>query len=99
MVGVVQSPMFFSLLDTGSPSSFVRMSVVRSAMPCLRIEDRRVFVLRGVGNGRMKAYEGVMAEIQLAGKRRSLRLYVVPDDCVPNDLILGRDFLYITVHG
>lgn len=81
-----------SLVDTGSPASFVR----RSLLPTdLRTNNLQTSDYSGIGDVPIFVYGTTNAYVKLRHRLKLISLYIVQDEVLPVDLLLGRDALNI----
>lgn len=80
----------FALLDTGSPVSFIRRSIVPMEMP---IQPLHYSQFRGLGDMKIYSYGKHICQIQLKSKTCSCPVFIIPDNILPAPMLLGRDFL------
>lgn len=80
----------FSLLDTGSPVSFIRCSLVPSEL-CAK--ELTYSGCRGLGNARIYTFGIVNCFITFKNVHKHIHVQIVPDNVLPTPLLLGRDFL------
>lgn len=79
----------FSLFDTGSPTSFIRASM----LPYEVTDTLRTSNFVGFGGQQLKTYGRINCRLKFRNQIESLPLYVVPDEFMLPQMILGRDFL------
>lgn len=79
------------LLDTGSPVSFVRQSVV----PGQHMLSRRLHAskYRGLGNSKIFSFGTILCKLTLRSQTHMITCFILPDHILPSDLLLGRDYL------
>lgn len=79
------------LFDTGSEEGLIRTSasagLVRQPLP-------EPVTLSGVGGGAARVQEACEFFVRVLGKWCRYRAYVVEDDAVDLDLLVGEDFLF-----
>lgn len=79
-----------SLLDTGSPVSFIR----RSKLPAKFQTDEQICSnFRGLGGTKLFTSGKLNCLVNFRGHTDKLNLFVLSDDILPNSMLLGRDFL------
>uniref|UniRef100_A0A1B0DFT3 Uncharacterized protein n=1 Tax=Phlebotomus papatasi TaxID=29031 RepID=A0A1B0DFT3_PHLPP len=79
-----------AFLDLGADCSVIRESCARD----IHLQTKRCDVnLKGFGNGLAKATEKVCADVQWDGVKEKTTLYVIPDQALDIDVLLGRDFV------
>jgi hypothetical protein len=81
-----------SLLDTGSPGSFVSRSLLPSNYP---LQNLRMSNFSGVGDVPIYTYGKIDCYVKLYHRLKFVSLYIVPDDTLPINLLIGRDVLQI----
>lgn len=79
----------FSLFDTGSPTSFVRESM----LPYEVTDTLRTSKFVGFGGQQLKTYGRINCCLKFGNQTELLPLYIVPDKFMLPQMILGRDFL------
>lgn len=80
-----------SLLDTGSPCSFVKTAVIQSLWPNVRIAEGRISEYKGLDGTNLKTCGRMPVYIEFAGQMKKVNLNILINS--PCDLVLGRDFL------
>lgn len=78
-----------SLLDSGSPKSFVQLSMVPYVKNDCLLDTR----CRGIGGIKLMACGEVNCRIQCQNRWIDFKIFVVPDDLLSIPMLLGRDFL------
>lgn len=81
-----------SLLDTGSPASFVSRSQLPSNYALQRICASDY---SGVGGKTIHTYGKVNCYVKLYHRLKYVPVFIVPDDTFPVDVLIGRDVLDI----
>ncbi|GAB0087205.1 hypothetical protein DMENIID0001_014870 [Sergentomyia squamirostris] len=79
-----------SLLDTGSPVSFINISSIPKDFPVGELKYANYWSL---GSTRLYTYGEIDCNLHMAGKLRKVKLLIVPNDALPIPLLLGRDIL------
>lgn len=76
-----------SLIDTGSPCSFINPSIIRFLFPNYETKEERVPNLRGLSGEKVRVY----------GQRGRIKKinFKILNDSAPCALILGRDFIQL----
>lgn len=80
----------FCLLDTGSPVSFVKMSVVPNN---LFVGSLKLSSYRGLGGVNIPCYGTVDCLIKFRVETRVIKFFIIPDSLMPTPMLLGRDAL------
>lgn len=81
--------LILSLLDSGSPRSFIKRSVV----PFKMSSELKPTKYRGVGNKQLFSYGAVLCKINLKGQEISHRFLVLDDSDLSMPVLIGRDLL------
>lgn len=87
-----QAKSVHSLLDTGSPISFVCRSLLPIDVP---LKQLLISDYCGAGDVPIYTYGKIDCYIKLYHRLKSVSLYVVPDNTFPVEILLGRDALQI----
>lgn len=80
----------FALLDTGSPVSFIRKSLVPKELQSKQLIKSTYF---GIGNVKISSYGNINCVIKLQSEIRACNVFIVSDDVLPIPVLMGRDFL------
>lgn len=84
-----------SLVDTGSPISLLKFSVLQNFMiNKFEINDNSFI---GINGSKLTIVGLCMAKVYFENKCFDLTFHVVPDDTMQSDALLGRDFLDVTI--
>lgn len=85
-----ESFLFPSLIDSGSPTSFVRSSVLPPNIELLPLKKSKYLGIRDV-----PIYTHGLIKIKLTLHNRSnvIKVLIVPDNDIPSDFLFGRDVL------
>lgn len=81
---------FRSLIDTGSPTSFIRHSLIPLHLPIHSLQPSN---FSGIGGVPIFTYGRMNAYITLHHRLKLIPLYIVTDETLPVDLLIGRDAL------
>lgn len=79
-----------SLIDTGSPTSFIRKSMIPSHLQTNHLQRSN---FSGIGDVPIFIYGTMNAYITLYHRLKLIPLHIVRDDILPVDLLMGRDAL------
>lgn len=79
-----------SLLDTGSPASFIHQSKLPSD---LQKGELKYSNLKGLGNTKLYTYGRIKCRLRLANREEEVHFLVIPDNVIPIPLLIGRDIL------
>lgn len=91
-VDVLSKCSLFALFDSGSPASFVRAS--RAPEPLWKHKDATIKTsYYGVNKSPVFAYCKIPCEITFRNRIKTVPLYIVRDDTIGMDILLGRDCL------
>lgn len=86
----VNGKMFEALIDTGSECSLVR----KSTADMLKVECEDCFThLNGISGGRYTMRERCMCDIVIGKAKVSTLVYIVADNMLQTDFLLGQDIL------
>lgn len=90
-MGNLKSLKLNCILDTGSPASFVR----RSCVPAHLLTNKRLqpSEFSGIGNNKLFGFGYVSAVLSLRHTKTNVRFFILPDEVLPTDVLLGREFL------
>lgn len=80
-----------AIIDSGSPISLIRDSVVKKEYCSPVTEDTSKFY--GINNSRLEVLNIFDGDIDVKGVRIKIKFYVVPDPTMTFRMLLGRDFL------
>lgn len=79
-----------SLLDTGSPVSFIQ----RSKLPAFIRTDKLINThFRGLGGTKLLTYGKMDCLVNFRGHVELMPIFVIADGVLPNHMLLGRDFM------
>lgn len=81
-----------ALIDSGSPASFVRRSLLPLGFVSTATRKSKYFGLKNVP---IYIHEIVNCELTLYNRTKTIQINVVPDDALPFEILLGRDMLDI----
>lgn len=82
-----------SLLDTGSPISFIRKSVLPEE---INVQESLTYSrFKGLGNIKLFTYGTINCYINIKDNLNLVSLMVIPDEVTPIPLLIGRDLLEI----
>lgn len=81
-----------SLIDTGSYINCIRRSGVPSQFVTYQHPIRTSF--RGIGNNNLKFFGIVKCQMTFKNRTNFVTCYILPDEILPFDLLLGRDFIH-----
>lgn len=81
-----------SLIDTGSPTSFIRCSVLPSS---IQLSPLRHSKFIGVGNVPITTYGYLNCAVRLCNRQQIIPIVIVPDGLLPMPMLIGRDALQL----
>lgn len=87
-----KSKFLHSLIDTGSPSSFVRLSMLPKDSQVLPEIKSNYF---GINNTPIYIHGRLNCRVCLRKQEKNICIYIVKDDVIPSDVLIGRDALDI----
>lgn len=79
------------LIDSGSPANFVRRSFVPNGL--LNTNSLHATPYSGIGNKQLFAFGIVKCQINFRNYINTINCYVLPDDLLPTDILVGRTFM------
>lgn len=79
-----------AVVDSGSSRSLIRRNLANNLDVVCQCSP---FVLRGFGGGRVDCSEKIISNVKIDEKMFRATLYVVPDDMLNDDVLLGADLL------
>ncbi|XP_043282371.1 uncharacterized protein [Venturia canescens] len=80
-----------TLLDTGSPISFVKLKYIPGDV--IEVTDDQTSKFKGINNSNLVVLGSVCLDIEMNGESRKAKLMIVPDFTMVSSVILGRDIL------
>ena len=80
---------YLSLLDTGSPLSFMRKKDIPYSISC----NPRNTSLRGIGDFQIEILNTILCEVTLLNTKIQHVFYVIPDNYINIPILIGRDLL------
>ena len=80
-----------AIINSGSPISIIRNSIVENEACCPIDEDTSQFC--GINGTRLTILNIFHGDIDIQGVRTKIKFYTVPDNTMAYKVLLGRDFL------
>ncbi|XP_062121981.1 uncharacterized protein LOC133835860 [Drosophila sulfurigaster albostrigata] len=87
---VVNSHCYVAFIDSGSEASIVRRSVAKEIKA---VHSKCAMQIRGICGGTCMSTEAIRLEIVIDGKSVSAKVYIVEDEILPEDFLLGQDVI------
>lgn len=81
---------YCSILDTGSPVSFIHRAVLPEGFSLGDIQQSN---FRGLGHAKIYVYGKIQCQLEMFKRIRNVDFYILPDDALPINILIGRDIL------